>query len=29
MPDFNKKEAVVKLNTAAVVREGYLLKKKE
>jgi len=27
MPDFNKKEAVVKLTTAAVVREGYLLKK--
>ncbi len=29
MPDFDKKEAPVKLNAAAVVREGYLLKKKE
>jgi hypothetical protein len=29
MPDFDKKEAVVKLNSAAVIREGYLLKKKE
>lgn len=23
MPDFSKKEAAVKLNTAAVIREGY------
>ena len=23
MPDFEKKEAVVKLNSAAVMREGY------
>ena len=29
MPDFDKKEAVVKLNSAAVIREGHLLKKKE
>ncbi len=29
MPDFDKKEAPVKLNSAAVMREGYLLKKKE
>jgi hypothetical protein len=29
MPDFEKKEAPVKLNQAAVLREGYLLKKKE
>lgn len=29
MPDFDKDEAVVKLNSAAVIREGHLLKKKE
>lgn len=29
MPDFDKKDAPVKLNAAAVVREGFLLKKKE
>ena len=29
MPDFEKKDAQVKLTTAAVVREGHLLKKKE
>lgn len=29
MPDFEKGDAVVKLNTAAVLREGNLLKKKE
>lgn len=29
MPDFDKYEAPVKLNSAAVLREGYLLKKKE
>ncbi len=29
MPDFDKKEAVVKLNTAAVLREGHHLKKEE
>lgn len=29
MPDFDKNEAVVKLNTAAVIREAALLKKKE
>jgi len=28
MPDFEKKEAVVKLTTAAVLREGHQLKKK-
>lgn len=29
MPDFEKKEAVIKLNSAAVMREGYQLKKQE
>lgn len=29
MPDFDKREAVIKLNSAAVMREGHLLKKKE
>jgi protein associated with RNAse G/E len=29
MPDFDKIEAPVKLNSAAVMREGFLLKKKE
>jgi protein associated with RNAse G/E len=29
MPDFNKKEAPVKLTSAAVLREGFALKKKE
>ena len=29
VPDFEKKEAVVKLTTAAVYKEGYILKKKE
>ena len=29
MPDFEKKEAVVKLTTAAVLREGHHLKKRE
>ena len=29
MPDFEKKEAVVKLNSAAVMREGFQLKKAE
>ena len=29
MPDFSKKEAPVKLNSAAVIREGHYLKKKE
>jgi hypothetical protein len=29
MPDFDKKEAVVKLNTAAVLREGHHLKVRE
>ena len=29
MPDFDKKEAVVKLTTAAVLREAHYIKKKE
>ena len=29
MPDFDAKEAPVKLTSAAVMREGYALKKKE
>lgn len=29
MPDFSAHEAPVKLNSAAVMREGHLLKKKE
>jgi len=29
MPDFTKKEAPVKLTSAAVLREGFALKKKE
>lgn len=29
MPDFNKQQAVVKLNTAAIKKEGYQIKKKE
>lgn len=29
MPDFDKKEAPVKLTQAAVLREGHALKKKE
>ena len=29
VPDYEKNEAVVKLNSAAVRREGYYLKKKE
>jgi len=29
MPDFDKIEAPVKLTSAAVMREGYLLKKQE
>ena len=29
MPDFDRKEANVKLNAAAILREGQLLKKKE
>lgn len=29
VPDFNKKEAPVKLTSAAVLREGHQLKKKE
>jgi hypothetical protein len=29
MPDFEKNDAVVKLTTAAVYREGHALKKKE
>ena len=29
MPDFEKKEAVIKLNTVAVLREGHYIKKKQ
>ena len=29
MPDFSKNEATVKLNSGAVYREAYLLKKRE
>lgn len=29
MPDFDKHDAAIKLNSAAVLREGYQLKKQE